>query len=167
MHHNTSIMIELKEICVSGRCGLCRFELQLGNKIIAIRRSDTEQSQTYEYSILGFIDIALGIDITSGAKLAKILDVTSPVFEPSPLTDKRRLLWLQSWLAPIVERETRYLPNDISHDIAVMALNQQMARCWAVEYAIQSCAETRSEAIKVPTLGKIYAQYVEFEGIRA
>ena len=57
-----------------------------------------------------------------------------PVFEPSPLADRKRLRWLQSLLASVLEEMTRCLPPEICTNIAALALDHRFARYLAVEY---------------------------------
>ncbi|CCF40620.1 hypothetical protein CH063_11142, partial [Colletotrichum higginsianum] len=189
MHVKTT----MKSVCVPRRCGLCGFELQLGDNIVAVRRSDIKTSQPYKYSIVGFTDSVLGIDyaqclgrchhdeqragchvdcieITPDFTLAKVLEVTTPAFEPPVLADKRRIRWFQSRLAGILETTTRHLPHlpeEVRHNIAAWALDHRLTRRrLVIDCVNKRCAEKVSAVLSVKTSEKIYARHVEFEGVQ-
>ncbi|WQF76305.1 hypothetical protein CDEST_01319 [Colletotrichum destructivum] len=189
MHVKTT----MKSVCVPRRCGLCGFELQLGDNIVAVRRSDIKTSQPYKYSIVGFTDSVLGIDyvqclgrchhdeqragchvdcieITPDFTLAKVLEVTTPAFEPPVLADKRRIRWFQSRLAGILETTTRHLPHlpeEVRHNIAAWALDHRLTRRrLVIDCVNKRCAEKMSAVLSVKTSEKIYARHVEFEGVQ-
>lgn len=158
-----------------------------GTLIPLVRRSDTELSQSYEYCTEGLTDDARGIEyvqcrgrchhdeqragcqvdcveIASPQTLARIIQVTAPTFEPSPIAGKRRLLWLQFWLASILREATRRLPLETCNSIAAWTLDCPSARRLVVEYANEKCAKLRGMDSRVSLLEKIYIRHIEFEG---
>ncbi|KAI3530984.1 hypothetical protein CABS02_14334 [Colletotrichum abscissum] len=181
-----------RSICVPRLCGLCRFELQRGDDIVAVRRSDRDMSPSYKYSIGGFIDRTLDVDyvqcrgrcdhdeqrigchvicieVTSPETFTNILDAAAHAFEPPAIADKRRIRWFEFYLADVIRTASRHissLPREVLSNIAAWALDDR-STCHhlAVHFASQTCAETEGNT-SVQFSEKIYARHVEFEGVQ-
>ncbi|KAK1955939.1 hypothetical protein LY78DRAFT_621316 [Colletotrichum sublineola] len=180
----------MKSVCVPRHCGLCRYQLNVGDFIVAVGRDGTERSQPYRYSVIGFTDSFLGIEyvqcrgrchhdekgvgchidcnnIVSPETFSEIHEVTAPDFEPSTIANKQRLRWLRSWLASILRTATQYrLPLEICSDIASRALEHEYERRLAVWYIDGIRGEVKSRVSRVALAKKIYARTVDFEGVR-
>ncbi|KAK1656620.1 hypothetical protein BDP55DRAFT_699441 [Colletotrichum godetiae] len=182
-----------RSICVPRLCGLCRFELQYGDDIVAVRRSDRDISPSYKYSIGGFIDSTLDVDyvkcrgrcnhdeqrigchvicveVTSPETFTNILDVAAHAFEPPAIADIRRIRWFQSYLADLLQTadcRISDLPREVFSDIAAWAFDDR-STCHrlAVYFANQTCAKTEGNA-SIQISEKVYARHVEFEGEHA
>ncbi|KDN71594.1 hypothetical protein CSUB01_12437 [Colletotrichum sublineola] len=163
----------MKSVCVPRHCGLCRYQLNVGDFIVA-----------------GFTDSFLGIEyvqcrgrchhdekgvgchidcnnIVSPETFSEIHEVTAPDFEPSTIANKQRLRWLRSWLASILRTATQYrLPLEICSDIASRALEHEYERRLAVWYIDGIRGEVKSRVSRVALAKKIYARTVDFEGVR-
>ncbi|KAK1990624.1 hypothetical protein LX36DRAFT_390852 [Colletotrichum falcatum] len=183
----------MKSVCVPPRCGLCRFGLQFGDNIVAVRPLDAERSQPYEHHIVGLTDTARGmqffecrgrchhdeqrvachvycIGITpNNASLSKIFTLTAYAFGPTLITEKRRIHWFRFHLTGILKTSTRHilhLPEEVLHSIAAWALESQITcRRLAIDYANKACNGTIRVKSSVKTGEKIYARYIEFEDI--
>ncbi|TQN72734.1 hypothetical protein CSHISOI_02737 [Colletotrichum shisoi] len=183
----------MKSVCVPRGCGVCQFELQLGERIVAVRRSGAELSQSFENSLMGFVDTAQDIEfiqcftkchhdeqrdgchadciaISSNATLHTVLKATAPAFEPPMIVEKRRIRWFTLRLAGILETATRHvlhLPEDVRHNIASWALDSHTTRRrLAIDYSNKICAGRTSVVRSVKISEKIYARHVEFEGVQ-
>ncbi|KAK2059447.1 hypothetical protein LY76DRAFT_542805 [Colletotrichum caudatum] len=183
----------MKPVCVPPRCGVCRFGLQFGDNIVAVRPLDAERSQPYEHHIVGLTDRARGmqffechgscrhderrvachvycIDIISNASLLKSFTMTAYAFEPTLVTEKRRIRWFLFYLTGILKTSTRHmlhLPEEVLHSIAAWALESQITcRRLAIDYANKACNGTKRVKSSVKIGEKIYARYIEFEGIQ-
>ncbi|KAL0929570.1 uncharacterized protein CTRU02_215469 [Colletotrichum truncatum] len=186
----------MKSVCVPPRCGVCRFEIQHGDSIVAVRPLDSERSQPYKHSIVGFTDsdpdmeffeccgrchhdeqrVGYHVECISGisnATLSKILETTASAYDPPVIAQQRRIRWFQSRLATILKTATRHilhLPEEVRNIIAKWALDSRITRHrLATDYAIKRCTGEMgvvSSGLSVKICEKIYARYVDFEGVQ-
>lgn len=90
-----------------------------------------------------------------------LLKATSHQYEPLLARDERRTLWLHSRWSSILGTTTP-LPVELCNQIARYCLRQ-----FAIVYAQASLEKTpHSVTTKVSTLGKIWARYTIFEGVK-
>ncbi|KAF6827485.1 hypothetical protein CPLU01_09059 [Colletotrichum plurivorum] len=126
----------MKTICVTRRCGLCRFHIIFGEEIIAVRRSDIDISQPficrsfvprngslgiryvicpYEHKICDGTEPRVGchvhcIENTPLHRLSRALELSALEFDFLNDDDCFRIPWLKSRLSRILEAAIRHLP---------------------------------------------------------
>ncbi|KAK2051440.1 hypothetical protein LY76DRAFT_398607 [Colletotrichum caudatum] len=176
--------------CVSQRCGLCAFELQEGDKIVAITdegQQSGEMSNTYLMEdesgaafsrCLGACPHLDGQTIgchTGCAKhvpstsLALLLRVLAYQYEPSPFEIARRMQWIHLRFAsttPILTYAKPHLPQELRLQIATHLLQSSALHQYAVAHTDTLLENRGSSDSCIRLSAEIWARFITFEGVR-
>ncbi|KAI8959431.1 hypothetical protein F5Y11DRAFT_368065 [Daldinia sp. FL1419] len=155
------------------RCGLCQFDFSIGTDLIPICCTDGKLFSPFLYETRFISDgqftshnpiTVCDLECVKFLvfKPRGFLQATAYAFEPSFYERQRRFAWLRLQLASHINLPRPYLPMELRNEIA-----QYLLREYSITRAAKNWLTFRVPIdIYVDISTKIWARYIEFEGIK-